>query len=123
MIAEFEDSLKVYSEFEILAEKMNLSIENTSFLNFSNNSIPTGFEPKVVGAFYGVEKNLASNPVVGESGVYIVCVDSVEINNVEKNYNSIRKQLDPQFQLRANYELNSALLDLADIDDDRSKFY
>jgi hypothetical protein len=123
LIAEFEDSLKVYSEFEILAEKMNLSIENTSFLNFSNNSIPTGFEPKVVGAFYGVEKNLASNPVVGESGVYIVCVDSVEINNIEKNYNSIRKQLDPQFQLRANYELNSALLDLADIDDDRSKFY
>ena len=123
LIAEFEDSLKIYSEFEILAEKMNLSIENTSFLNFSNNSIPTGFEPKVVGAFYGVEKNLASNPVVGESGVYIVCVDSVEINNIEKNYNSIRKQLDPQFQLRANYELNSALLDLADIDDDRSKFY
>ncbi|MAJ98273.1 MAG: hypothetical protein CBE48_003120 [Flavobacteriales bacterium TMED288] len=123
LIAEFEDSLKVYSEFEILAEKMNLSIENTSFLNFSNNSIPTGFEPKVVGAFYGVEKNLASNPVVGESGVYLIFVDSVEINNIEKNYNSIRKQLDPQFQLRANYELNSALLDLADIDDDRSKFY
>ena len=120
LIAEFEDSLKVYSDFEILAEKMNLSIENTSFLNFSNNSIPTGFEPKVVGAFYGVEKNLASNPIVGESGVYIVCVDSVEINNIEKNYNSIRKQLDPQFQLRANYELNSALIDLADIDDDRS---
>ena len=102
---------------------MNLEAEQASTLSFSSNTIPGGFEPKVVGAFYGVEKGQLSSPIVGNLGVYIVSPLDFKESEVPKELTSLKKQLEAQLQPRASFEAFSALKSLSDIEDNRVKFY
>ena len=85
--------------------------------------IPGGFEPNVVGAFYGVKQGQLSNPVVGNSGVYVVSTESIKETAAPKDLTALKKQLESQLQPRANFEAYNALKELAEIEDNRSKFY
>ena len=91
-------------------------------MDFNTNAIPGGFEPNVVGAFIGVEKGQVSTPIIGNNGVYVVAVDE-ENSPAEKNYTSLKQQLDIQLKSRANFEVYNAIKELADIEDNRAKFY
>ena len=120
---EFNKSLSSTSNLDELAKAMNLVPETASLLSFSSNSIPGGFEPNVVGAFYGTEQGQVSNPVVGNSGVYVVSTEAIKESAAPKDYTALKKQLESQLQPRANTEVYSALKELAEIEDNRSKFY
>tara|TARA_Y100000589_G_scaffold107990_1_gene102606 strand:+ start:735 stop:2522 length:1788 start_codon:yes stop_codon:yes gene_type:complete len=120
---EFNKSLSSISNIDELAKAMNLVPESASLLSFSSNSIPGGFEPNVVGAFYGTEQGQVSNPVVGNSGVYVVSTEAIKESAAPKDYTALKKQLESQLQPRANTEVYSALKELAEIEDNRSKFY
>ena len=120
---EFNKSLSSTSNIDELAKAMNLVPETASLLSFSSNSIPGGFEPNVVGAFYGTEQGQVSNPVVGNSGVYVVSTEAIKESAAPKDYTALKKQLESQLQPRANTEVYSALKELAEIEDNRSKFY
>ena len=120
---EFNKSLSSTSNIDELAKAMNLVPETASLLSFSSNSIPGGFEPNVVGAFYGTEQGQVSNPVVGNSGVYVVSTEAIKESAAPKDYTALKKQLESQLQPRANTEVYSALKELAEIEDNTSKFY
>ena len=120
---EFNKSLSSTSNIDELAKAMSLIPESASLLSFSSNSIPGGFEPNVVGAFYGVEQGQLSSPVVGNSGVYVVSTEAIKESVAPKDYTSLKKQLESQLQPRANFEVYNALKELAEIEDNRSKFY
>ena len=120
---EFNKSLSSTSNMDELAKAMNLVPETASLLSFSSNSIPGGFEPNVVGAFYGTEQGQVSKPVVGNSGVYVVSTEAIKESAAPKDYTALKKQLESQLQPRANTEVYSALKELAEIEDNRSKFY
>ena len=120
---EFNKSLSSTSNIDELAKAMNLVPETASLLSFSSNSIPGGFEPNVVGAFYGTEQGQVSKPVVGNSGVYVVSTEAIKESAAPKDYTALKKQLESQLQPRANTEVYSALKELAEIEDNRSKFY
>lgn len=120
---EFNKSLSNTSNIDELAKAMSLVPETASLLSFSSNSIPGGFEPNVVGAFYGLEQGQLSNPVVGNSGVYVVSTEATKESAAPKDYTALKKQLESQLQPRANFEVYNALKELAEIEDNRSKFY
>ena len=120
---EFSKSLSNTNNIDELAKAMSLVPETASLLSFSSNSIPGGFEPNVVGAFYGVEQGQLSNPVVGNSGVYVVSTEAIKESAAPKDYSALKKQLESQLQPRANIEVYNALKELAEIEDNRSKFY
>ena len=120
---EFNKSLSNTGNIDELAKAMNLVPETASLLSFSSNSIPGGFEPNVVGAFYGTEKGQVSNPVVGNSGVYVVSTEAIKESVAPKDFTALKKQLESQLQPRANIEVFNALKELAEIEDNRSKFY
>jgi hypothetical protein len=120
---EFSKSLSNSDNIDELAKAMNLVSETASLLSFSSNSIPGGFEPNVVGAFYGTEQGQLSNPVVGNSGVYVVSTEAIKESAAPKDYTALKKQLEGQLQPRVNIEVFNALKELADIEDNRSKFY
>ena len=102
---------------------MNLAPETATLLSFSSNSIPDGFEPNVVGAFYGTEEGQVSKPVVGNSGVYVVSTEGIKKSAAPKDFTALKKQLEGQLHPRANFEVFNALKELAEIEDNRSKFY
>jgi len=121
------DTFNTYTEssatIEALALAMNLAPKQVSEVGFNTNAIPGGFEPNVVGAFCGTDEGQLSNPVVGNNGVYVVSVNDLKPSSATKNYTSLKQQLDPQLKSRANFEVYNALKELADIEDNRAKFY
>lgn len=120
----FNKELASASTIEELAAAMDLAPQQVSDVNFNTNAIPSGFEPNVVGAFCGVEKGQLSNPIIGNNGVYVVSTeDAKELDEATKNYTSLKQQLDVQIKSRANFEVYNALKELADIEDNRAKFY
>ena len=120
----FNKELASASTIEELAAAMDLAPQQVSEVSFSTNAIPSGFEPNVVGAFCGVEKGQLSNPIIGNNGVYVVSTeDAKELDEATKNYTSLKQQLDVQIKSRANFEVYNALKELADIEDNRAKFY
>ena len=120
---EFNTALSNTSNIDELAKTMNLAPEAASLLSFSSNTIPDGFEPNVVGAFYGTEEGQMSKPVVGNSGVYVVSTEEVKESAAPKDFTALKKQLEGQLHPRANFEVFNALKELAEIEDNRSKFY
>ena len=120
---EFNKFLSTATNIDELAKEMSLVPESASILSFSSNSIPGGFEPNVVGAFYGVEQQQMSTPIVGNSGVYVVSTESIKESPAPKDYTALKKQLESQLQPRADFEVYNALKELAEIEDNRAKFY
>lgn len=120
---EFNTALSNTSNIDELAKTMNLAPEAASLLSFSSNTIPDGFEPNVVGAFYGTEEGQMSKPVVGNSGVYVVSTEGLKESPAPKDFTALKKQLEGQLHPRANFEVFNALKELAEIEDNRSKFY
>ncbi len=120
----FSKGLAGASTIEDLAVAMDLVPQQVSDVDFNTNAIPAGFEPNVVGAFCGTEKGQLSNPIIGNNGVYVVSVQNAkEAVEGTKNYTSLKQQLDVQLKSRANFEVFNALKDLAEIEDNRAKFY
>ena len=120
---EFNTALSSSSNIDELAKTMNLAPEAASLLSFSSNTIPDGFEPNVVGAFYGTEEGQMSKPVVGNSGVYVVSTEGIKVSAAPKDFTALKKQLEGQLHPRANFEVFNALKELAEIEDNRTKFY
>ena len=120
---EFNKSLSSATNLDELAKEMSLVPESASLLSFSSNSIPGGFEPNVVGAFYGVEQGQMSTPIVGNSGVYVVSTEAIKESPAPKDYSALKKQLESQLQPRADFEVYNALKELSEIEDNRAKFY
>jgi hypothetical protein len=123
LIAEFNSQLSSAKTIDDIATAMSLTTEQVNTMAFSSNAIPGGFEPNVVGAFYGMEKGQLSSPVLGNNGVYVVYADDFIASTAPKDLTALKKQLEGQLQPRANFEATNALKALADIEDNRAKFY
>ncbi|MDB2443131.1 SurA N-terminal domain-containing protein, partial [Flavobacteriales bacterium] len=123
LLEEFNTTIGSATTIEEVATAMDLKAEQVNTMSFSSNAIPGGFEPNVVGAFYGIEKGQLSKPVIGNNGVYVVYADDFIASKAPKDLTSLKKQLDGQIKPRANFEATNALRELTDIEDNRAKFY
>ena len=123
LLEEFNTAIGSATTIEEVATAMDLKTEQVNTMSFSSNAIPGGFEPNVVGAFYGIEKGQLSKPVKGNNGVYVVYADDFIASKAPKDLTSLKKQLDGQIKPRANFEATNALRELTDIEDNRAKFY
>ena len=123
LLEEFNTVIGSATTIEEVATAMDLKTEQVNTMSFSSNAIPGGFEPNVVGAFYGIEKGQLSKPVKGNNGVYVVYADDFIASKAPKDLTSLKKQLDGQIKPRANFEAINALRELTDIEDNRAKFY
>ena len=123
LLEEFNTTIGSATTIEEVATAMDLKTEQVNTMSFSSNAIPGGFEPNVVGAFYGIEKGQLSKPVKGNNGVYVVYADDFIASKAPKDLTSLKKQLDGQIKPRANFEATNALRELTDIEDNRAKFY
>ena len=123
LLEEFNTVIGSATTIEEVATAMDLKTEQVNTMSFSSNAIPGGFEPNVVGAFYGIEKGQLSKPVKGNNGVYVVYADDFIASKAPKDLTSLKKQLDGKIKPRANFEAANALRELTDIEDNRAKFY
>jgi peptidyl-prolyl cis-trans isomerase D len=101
-----------------IATANKTTVQNAAGIAIENPSIPTGYEPKVVGMAFASAPNKMSKPLEGSSGVYLVQTKSVAKAAAVKSYKEQITVLNQEGSQAANKVFN-ALKEKADIDDYR----
>lgn len=119
-----KEKMKNSNSIEQLASELLISVQQANNVRFSSMSAPgIGFEPAVIATAVNLNENVISEPIIGNNGVYVIKVNS--INKTEENINieEEKNMLVRQYRNRANYEAYETLKKLADIKDNRAKFF
>lgn len=111
------------SDLSAIANSLGLTVMNASGVNFNTYQIATlGSEPALVGAVSTLEQGKITEPVLGNSGVYLAKVTSVN-KGTDTDVAAEKMRLDQT----NNYKVNTLAIDVrkkaSEIVDKRAKFY
>ncbi|HHP7242187.1 MAG TPA: SurA N-terminal domain-containing protein [Cyclobacteriaceae bacterium] len=115
----FENLEQIADEY---GEDANVYTANNLKMN-ENNIKEVGFAPEAVGAAFALEEVKRTAPLDVENGVIII--ELIQINNPAElnDYSTYKEQIARNRSGRINYNLNQAIIDFADIEDKRYKFF
>ncbi len=109
---------------DALAAKVSATVDTLDFITFSSYSLPGyGPEPNFMGTLFTLKKGQMSEPIKGNSAVFVVYVDEFTEAPVIKDYTATRTQLSSTFKQRVTYDVYTALEKNAKIKDNRRIFY
>ena len=115
---------KKFKNLEDLASNNNLEILNVSALNQVTPIIAqAGFEPKVIGKAFGLEINSISDLFEGETGVYMIKLNSIKSADELESYTPFENQLTNKFRSNIDFSIVQSLKKSADISDNRNDYY
>ena len=118
------DKNRKYKSLEEIASNNNLEINNVSALNQSTPIVAqAGFEPKVIGAAFGLEINSISSLVEGESGVYMIKLNALKNPEEIESYSAFENQLTNKLRTNLDFNIIQSLKNSADISDNRKGYY
>lgn len=107
-----------------LAAKINSKVDTLPGITFYSPNLPKyGPEPEIIGTITTLKKGVASEPLKGNMNVYVVFVDAVTPAPETKDYAMFAQQMQYMFANRVQREAYMALEKLADIEDNRVKFF
>ena len=106
-----------------IANELQTDVRKATNITFNSMQIPgTGMEPKIIGAATSLAAEQLSEPLVGNSGVFVLKVTSVTPGS-DEDLQGERQRLVQNQSFRAASQAYEAHRELADIDDLRAKFY
>ncbi|MGB0166624.1 MAG: peptidylprolyl isomerase, partial [Luteibaculum sp.] len=112
------------SDLNAIASKIDAQVQTATGVTFSTVNIPgAGREPKIVGQAFTLPEGAVSVPLKGEMGVYVVKVTSLSEAPETNSYASNRNIIKSQIENRAQNSAFQALMEEADINDERYKYY
>ena len=115
---------KKYTTLEDLSASNNLEIINVSALNQITPVVSqAGFEPKLVGTAFGLEVGQTSNLIEGETGVYLVKLNSLNSAEEIDSYSAFENQLTSKLRTNLDFNIVQSLKKSADVVDNRSDYY
>ena len=115
---------KKYTTLEDLSASNNLEIINVSALNQITPVVSqAGFEPKLVGTAFGLEIGQTSNLIEGETGVYLVKLNSLNSAEEIDSYSAFENQLTSKLRTNLDFNIVQSLKKSADVVDNRSDYY
>jgi peptidyl-prolyl cis-trans isomerase D len=123
---EFDKALPSENNLQTLAEKTGSEFETAKNIAFSSSILPgIGAEPRVIGNAVSMKADEVSEPIKGESGVFVVKVLSVTAKeNIEENeIQNDRLNAQRRLVFRASQQFMETLKDRAEITDNRHKFF
>lgn len=118
------DALQGAKSIDQIAQKVGKTPKAEQNIVFANPILPgVAQENKVVGTVFGLQPKQLSKPIEGNQGVYVVqvtdFVNPPALDKVDQQKQQVRQQL----RQRASNQSFQALLDKADIKDNRVRFY
>lgn len=122
---ELSDAFASGKTLDAIAQKLNLTLDDSLKANFASYSIPNhGYEPKVLGAIFGMKANAVTKPIGGNTGVYLVQVATFEDKSPEGADIKVQKnQLYQNFSNRVEGQMYNALLKKGMVDDLRYRYF
>jgi peptidyl-prolyl cis-trans isomerase D len=99
----------------------NVNVGEATQIKFANTYVTgVGLEPYVVGAAMYLPVDQISKPLVGESGVFVISVTNrSEPTPDDTEYDAALTRLKFSLESRSNYEAYNALVEAADVEDNR----
>jgi len=118
------DALKGAKSINDVAQKVGKTPKAEQNIVLANPILPgVAQENKVVGTIFGLQPKQVSKPIEGAQGVYVVevtdFVNPPALDNVDRQKQQVKQQVGQ----RASNQAFQALLDKADITDNRVRFY
>ena len=115
---------KSFNTLEELASNNGLEIQNVSALNQSTPIVAqAGFEPKVIGNAFRLDIGVTSSLFEGETGVYMIKLNSFKSAEETENYSAFENQLTNKLRTNLDFNVVQSLKKSADISDNRSEYY
>ncbi|MCX6270994.1 MAG: SurA N-terminal domain-containing protein [Bacteroidetes bacterium] len=90
---------------------------------YSPNLPKFGPEPKVIGTLVTLKPNSVSDPIQGEQAVYMIQIDSISPAPKVTDLNMYKQQAGMMFNNRVQMEAYKSLEKIADVEDNRVRFY
>ena len=107
-----------------ISSGQNQTIQTALAVNMKNPVLSgTGNEPNVVGYAFGIDEGVTSKGIIGNNGVFYVKVDRIKYANVMSNYQNYTNFLNSITLGSYNSKVYEALLESAEIEDNRHLFY
>jgi peptidyl-prolyl cis-trans isomerase D len=111
------------STLEAVSKATGSTISPAVGTSMASPVIPNlGYEPKVVGAAFGLGSGKTSKVIEGNSGIFMVRTKTLTNAPAVKDYKTQIDQLNQQTKGSASYRVVQGLKDKADIEDNRGKF-
>ncbi len=111
------------SDMYAIAGALGSQVNIASAINFNTVTLPDyGTEPAVIGTAVSLEPNRVSEPVMGNSGVFLVKVTSVEESG-DTNVEAEKQRLLQSLGFRATMQAFEIQKKAVKVEDKRAKFY
>tara|TARA_B100001758_G_C18414054_1_gene618028 strand:- start:183 stop:2279 length:2097 start_codon:yes stop_codon:yes gene_type:complete len=111
-------------DLNTIALNNNTTVVGAKQINFASLNIQgIGFEPKLIGSVFGLEKGVVSSPIEGKNAIYIVEVTKIDEVNKSGDFNQEQTKMQQERQKYSTGSVYNALKSAANIQDNRSDFY
>ena len=119
------EKMKGTTSVEDVASKLNLTADTASKVSFASGGIPgKAFEPEVIGKLFTLKQGETSKPWKGNGGVYMIQVTEYYDNEpAPADYKGIQARVMSAYQQKTESAFLEALKELANIIDNRGKYF
>ncbi len=122
--ASMKSALANTSNLEDFAGNQNLEVKEAEQVQFSNTFVSgIGLEPYIVGIALTLPPEQMAGPYIGENGVYVLRVNNRQDADLTADRSAIKNRLGFTIQSRTTYEAYDAMLENANIEDNRLKVF
>lgn len=120
--ASLEESMAGVSDIDALGDAQDLEVKEASQVQFSNTFVSgIGLEPYIVGAAMNLPAETLAGPYIGENSVFVLSVTNREPADPDASMEPIENRLNTTLQARATRDAYEAMIEQADIEDNRLK--
>ena len=107
-----------------ISNNQNKNIQTALAVNISSPTLSgVGKEPEVIGNSFGLEVGQTSKAILGNSGVFYIYLEKLNIAQDLPSYLSFSTNLSGSKTNNLNTKVYEALKDVSEVDDNRSLFY
>lgn len=111
-------------DISTIADNQKQTVKSAVALNMKNPTLAgAGREPLVIGTAFGLNVGEMSEPISGNTGVYIVKVTKITPATELNSYQAVANRVGKSKENAVNTQLYNALKEAAEIEDNRAVFY
>ena len=122
--SEIIKSRVIGKDINTIADNQKQTVKSAVALNMKNPTLAgAGREPLVIGTAFGLNVGEMSEPISGNTGVYIVKVTKITPATELNSYQAVANRVGKSKENAVNTQLYNALKEAAEIEDNRAVFY
>ncbi len=118
------ENLKNETDIGAFAATRNMEVMEASQVQFANTYVSgIGLEPYIVGAALNLPQEMLAGPYIGENSVFVISVTNIDLPEADADMKPVENRLNMSLGSRTTSEAYEAMVEKADITDNRLKIF